>query len=127
MEAAEVKRNRLYISDSSIWTSSVQEDMNISWLTQVHVKPKIPILEKLKQYPEQERRIKKLEKELFEQKMLIEIVKRQMVEMKEEYIAHEEAQTKRSEAMEKSMEKQSEDLKAMMTEMMAMMKKQQQP
>jgi len=92
----------------------------------VKVKPEIPILEKLKQDPKQERRIKKLEKELFEQKMLNETVKRHMTENKEEYKAREEAQAKRLEAMEEEMKKQLEDLAAMMIEMMAMMKKQQQ-
>lgn len=121
MEAVQVSRNILYISDSpffldasSIITSSVREDLNTSWLTQVKVKPAILILKKLKQDPEQDKRVKKLEQELFDQKMLTEALKRQMAKMKEEYKAREEA-------LEETVKKQSEDLKAIMMDMMAMM------
>ena len=122
METVEINRNILYLSNypvcldaSSLFTSSIKENMNVSWLTQVQVKPEILILQKLKQDPEQERRIKKLEKELFEQKMLVENMKKEMGEMKEEHIAREEAlirslkaQIRRSEALEETLKKQSE-------------------
>jgi len=115
MEAVEVRMNRLYISDSpffldlsSIITSSVKENMDTSWLTQVYVKPQISFLEKLKMHdPVEDKKVEKLEQE----------------EKKE----REEAQARRSEALEENVKKQSEDLKAMMIYMMAMMKKQQQP
>jgi len=135
MEAVEVRRNRLYVSDSpffldlsSIIISSVKENLDTSWLTQVKVKPQIPILEKLKkQDPEQNKRVGKLQQELFEQNMLTKALKRQMNEMKEEYKAREEAQARKSEALEETVKKQSEDLKAMRMDMMVVMKKQQQP
>jgi len=89
MQEVEVIRNVLYISDSpfflyasSIITSYVQEDMNISWLTKLQVKSENPILEKLKKDPEQTNKIKKLEQELFDQKMLVGTLKRQIDEMK---------------------------------------------
>jgi len=61
----------------------------------------IPILERLKEDPEQTKKIKKLEQELFDQKRLVETLKRHMAEMKEEHKVREEAQAKRSEVMEK--------------------------
>jgi len=67
MEAMEVRKERLYILDSpffldasSIITSSIKEDLNISWLTKLHVKPQIPILEKLKMSePAEDKRVEK--------------------------------------------------------------------
>jgi len=56
--------------------SSVKEDLNISWLTQVKVNVDIPILDKLKEDPEKTKKIKKLEQELFDQEMLAEALKR---------------------------------------------------
>lgn len=106
MEAVEVRRNIFYISDSpffldasSIITSTIKVDLKLSWLTKLHVKPQIPILEKLKKSESvEDKRVEKLEQELFEQKMLSENLKGQMAEMKEEYKAREEAQAKRSDA-----------------------------
>jgi len=55
MQEVEVRRIKVYISDSPFFldlsliiTSSVKENLNTSWLTQLHLKPQIPILEKLK-------------------------------------------------------------------------------
>jgi hypothetical protein len=48
--------------------------------------------EKLKVDFDQEQKIKKLEKELLGQKMLVENLKRNMAEQKEEFKAREEAQ-----------------------------------
>jgi DNA repair exonuclease SbcCD ATPase subunit len=135
MEVVEVRRNRLYILDSpffldlsSLITSSVKEDLDTSWLTQVFIKPQKPVIKELKkQDPEEDKKVEKLQQELFEQKMLTEALKRQMAEMKEEQKAREEAQARRSEALEETVKKQSEDLKAMMIDMMTMMKKQQRP
>jgi hypothetical protein len=135
MEVVEVRRNRLYILDSpffldlsSLITSSVKEDLDTSWLTQVFIKPQNPVIKELKkQDPEEDKKVEKLQQELFEQKMLTKALKRQMAEMKEEQKAHEEAQARRSEALEEAVKKQSEDLKAMIIDMMTMMKKQQQP
>jgi len=98
MEEVEVRRNKLYLSDSpfflnasSLITSAVKKDLNISWLTQVKVNVDIPILEKLKKDLRQTKKIKKLEQELFDQKMLTKALKRQMAKMKEEHKAREEA------------------------------------
>ena len=77
MKEVEVNRNheksRLYISDtpffldaSSIITSGVQKNLDLSWLIKLKIQTDIPILEKLKHDYEQEQRIKKLERELFE-------------------------------------------------------------
>jgi len=134
MEAMEVRRNRLYISDSpffldlsSIITQSIKEDLDTSWLTQVYVNPQIKVLEKLNnQGLEEDKRAEKLQQELFDQKMITEALKKQMADMKEEQKAREEAQAKRSEALEEIVKKQSEDLKAMMADMMTMVKQQQQ-
>jgi len=78
-------RSKLYISDSpfyldasSIITASVHEDLSLNWLTKLKVYTDAPILAKLKCDSEQEQKIKKLEKELFEQKMLYENLKRSM-------------------------------------------------
>jgi len=135
MEVVEVRRNILYISDSpffldasSIITSSIKEDLNITWLTQLHVKPQIPILDKLKKpEPVEDNRVEKLEQELFQRKMLSENLKRQMEAMKEEHRAREEAQARRSHALEEYLKKLLEEIKAMMKEMMEIMKKQAHP
>lgn len=135
MEETEVIRNKLYISDSpffldasSVISSSVKEDLNISWLTRLHGKPQIPIIEQLKKpEPVEDIRVEKLEQELFEQKMLSEKFKRQMSEIKEEYKAREEAQAKRSDALEETLKKQYEEMKTMMAKMMDLVKKQHKP
>jgi len=134
MEEVEIRRHELYLSNSpffldssSLITSTVKEDLNISWLTQVKVKADIPILEKLKEDLVQIKKIQKLEQDLFEQKMMSEKLKRQMIEMKEEHRAREEAQTRRSDALEETLKKQSEDMMAVMKKMMDVMKKQTQP
>jgi len=90
----------------------------------VEVKADIPILEKLMEDHVQTKKIQKLEQDLFEHKMLFEKLKRQMIEMKEEHRAREEAQARRSNALEETLKKQSEDMRAMMKEMMDLMKKQ---
>jgi len=76
---------------------------------------------------EEEKKVQKLQEELFELKLISESLRRQIAEMKEEQKAIQEAQAKRPAALENTVKKQSEELKAMMTDMMAMMKKQQQP
>jgi len=131
MVEVEIRRHKLYLSDSpffldasSLITFAIKEDLNISWLTQVEVKADIPILEKLMEDHVQTKKIQKLEQELFEHKMLFEKLKRQMIEMKEEHRAREEAQARRSNALEETLKKQSEDMRAMMKEMMDLMKKQ---
>jgi len=86
MEAVKVRRNKLYISDypffldaSSIITSAIKEYLNISWLTMLHVNSQISILEKLtKPEPAEDKRVEKLEQELFEKKMFCENLKRHM-------------------------------------------------
>lgn len=114
MEVVEVRRNILYISDSplfldlsSIITHSIKEDLDTSWLTQVYVMPQIPVHEKLKkQDHEKDKRVEKLQQELFEQKMISEALKKQMAGMKEEQKAREEAQARRSEALKETVKKQ---------------------
>lgn len=66
-------RSKLYITDSpfsldssSIITASVHEDLSLNWLTKLKVHIDAPILTKLKCDSEQEQKINKLEKELFE-------------------------------------------------------------
>jgi len=61
--------SKLYISDSpffldalAIITSSVQENLDLSWLTKLKVQADIPILEKPKHDSKQEQKIKKLER-----------------------------------------------------------------
>lgn len=76
-----------------------------------------PILEKLKRDSEQEQKIHKLEKELFEQKLMYENLKGNMA------IQREEAQARGYDELKEAMKKQS----AMMGEMMEMMKKQANP
>jgi len=94
-------RSRLYISDSpffldasSIITASVHEDHNLNWLTKLKVHTNAPILEKLKHDSEQEQMIKKLEKELFEQKLMHENLKRNMATQREEFRTKEETQAR---------------------------------
>ena len=94
-------RSRLYISDSpffldasSIITASVHEDLNLNWLTKLKVHTNAPILEKLKHDSEQEQMIKKLEKELFEQKLMHENLKRNMATQREEFRTKEETQAR---------------------------------
>jgi hypothetical protein len=55
MEVVEVRRNRLYILDSpffldlsSLITSSVKEDLDTSWITQVFIKPQKPDIKDLR-------------------------------------------------------------------------------
>jgi len=66
----------------------------------------IPILEKLKRDSAQEQRIEKLEKELFEQKMLCENLKRDMVAQKEEFIIREDNQARGYNELKEAMQKQ---------------------
>jgi DNA-binding transcriptional regulator GbsR (MarR family) len=92
MEVVEVRRKRLYISYSpffqdlsSLITQSVKEDLDTSWLNQVFVKPKKPTVKEVHmQDPEEDKRVQKLQEELFEQKMITEALKGLMAEMKEE-------------------------------------------
>jgi len=76
---------KLYISNSpffmntyAIISTGVKYDLNLSWLTKLLIQYDIPILEKLKREFAQEKVIKKLEKEIFEQKMLSENLKREI-------------------------------------------------
>jgi len=68
--------------------------------------------------------IKKLEKELFEQKMLSENFKREMAAQKEEFRIREETQARCCNELKEAMQKQSDTMTAMMGEMMELMKKQ---
>jgi len=93
----------------------------------VYVKPQIPVIKNLKKKdPEEDKRVEKLQQELFEQNMVSEGLRRQLAELKEEQRSSQEAQAKRSEDLERIVKKKSEDLKATMSDMMAMMKQQQQ-
>jgi len=111
----DVTRNKIYLSDSpfyldisTIVSQAIKEYLNTSWLTQMFVQPQVPILEKLKkQDPEEDKKVEKLQQELFEQKMIIEALKKQMAEMKEEKKVREEAQARRSETFEETVKKKS--------------------
>jgi len=81
----EQEKHKLYISDSplhldasSIISANVHEDLSLNWLTKLKVHTDAPILAKLQSDSEQEQKIKKLEKELFEQKLMYEELKRNM-------------------------------------------------
>jgi len=107
------EKKRFYISytpffldASSIITSGVQENLDVSWLTRLKIQADIPILAKLKRDSEQEQKIKKLERGLFEQKLMYENLKRTMVAEKEESRAREEAQARGYVELKKAMEKQ---------------------
>lgn len=127
-------RSKLYISDfsfyldaSSIITTSVHEDLSMNWLTKLKVHTDAPILAKLKSDFEQEQKIKKLEKELCEQKMMYENLKRNMAIQRKEFLAREEAQASGYNELKEAIQKQSKDMTNMMREMMEMMKKQAKP
>jgi len=104
----EQEKHKLYISDSpfyldasSIITASVHEDLSRNWLTKLKAHTDAPILAKLQSDSEQEQKIKKLEKELFKQKLMYEELKRSMALQKEEFLAREEAHRELKEAMQK--------------------------
>jgi hypothetical protein len=130
----EQEKQKLYISNSpfyldasSIITANVHEDLSLNWLTKLKVHTNAPILVKLQSDSEQEQKIKKLEKELFEQKLMYEELKRNMALQKEEFQAREEAQDTGYNELKEAMQKQSETMTNMMTKMMEMMKKQVKP
>jgi len=127
-------RKKLYILDSpfyldasSIIIASVHEDLSLNWLTKLKVHTDAPILAKLKHDFVQEHKIKKLEKELFGQKMMYKNRKRNMAIQREEFFAREEAQARGYNELKEAMQKQSEEMTNMMREMMEMMKKQAKP
>jgi len=86
-----------------------------------------PILEKLKSDSEQELRIEKLEKELFEQKLIYAEHQRKLILLQEESKVREEALIKNYNNLKEAMEKQSDKTNNMIQEMMKMMKKQAKP
>jgi len=129
------EKRKLYISDTPIYldslsiiTSSVQsENPNLTWLTMLKIQAETPILEKLKIDSEQEKRIKKLEKELFEQRLMYAELKRKMVAQQEEAKVREEELVKSYIDLKESIKKELEKTNNMMQEMMEMMKKQVKP
>jgi len=136
MEEVEVTRNqekrKLYISDthiyldaSSIITASVHSDFK--WLTKLKLQVDAPILEKLKNDSEQEKRIKKLEQDLFEQRMMYANLQRRLTTQQEESRVREEAYAKCYNELKDEMNKQSEKMTNIMQDMMEMMKKQVKP
>jgi len=127
MKEVEVNRRKenhiLYISDSPFFldvtlviSSSVDENLDLSWVSNLKMQAKTSNPAKLNADSDQEQEIKKLEKELLKQKILVENLKRNMAEHKEEFRAREEAQARRYDALE-----------ATMKDMMGMMKKQAKP
>jgi len=138
MEVVEVKRNRKLISDfphyvylSKMIPEAVRSGLDTSWMTQVLVKPKKPILKALKmKEPEEEKFVEKLQEELLEQKSVSETLRRQLAEVKEKQKhqrAIQEAQVKRTEDLENIVKEQSLVIKTMVATLLDMMKKQQQP
>jgi len=106
-------KSKLYLSDSPFFldasfiiTFGDQENLDLSWLTNLKAQPETSTLEKLQHDVKQEQKIKKLEKELFEQKMLVESLKRNMAVQNEEFRAREEAQARRSYGLEEALKKQ---------------------
>jgi hypothetical protein len=64
---------------------TVKSGLDTSWITQILVKSEKPVLKALKiKDPEEEKKVEKLQKELFEQKLIFESLRRQLAEMKEE-------------------------------------------
>jgi len=136
MEEVNVNRNqkmsKLYISDtpfyldaSSIISSSVQsENPDLTWLTKLKIQVDATILEKLKNDSEQEQRIKKLEKDLLEQRLMYAGLQRRMSIQHEESKVIEEALIRGYNELKETMEKQSDKMTSMMQEMMELMKKQ---
>ena len=129
------EKRKLYISDtpiyldaSSIITTSVHyENPDFKWLTKLKLRADAPILEKLKKDSEQEQRIKKLEKDLFEQRMMYANLQRRMTNQQEDSKVRKEALVKGYKDLKEAMEKQSDKMTNMMREMMELMKKQVNP
>jgi len=128
MQEVELNRNQdrrnlyisyipIYMDVSSIIIASVHtEDINLSWLTKLMIQSDAPILKKLKRDSKQEQRIKKLEKELFEQEMMYQNLKRNMAPQREEFRIREEAQARGYNKLKEAMQKQSETMTNMMSE-----------
>jgi len=139
MEEVEVTKNqersKLYISDtpifmdaSSIITATMHsENPDFKWLTKLKVKADALILEKLKNDYEQEKRIKKLEKELLKQRLMYVELQRKMIIKQEEAKVIDEALVKGYNDLKESMEKQSDKTNSLMQKTMEMMKKQAKP
>ena len=136
MEEVEVNKNqeksKLYISDtliymdsSSIITACVHyENPDFRCLNKLKIQADAPILEKLKNDSEQEKRIKKLEKDLLEQRLMYVELQRKMIIQQEEVKVREEALVKGYNDLKESMKNQSDQTNNMMQEMMNLMKKQ---
>jgi hypothetical protein len=73
-----------------------------------------PNLEKLKNDSKQEQRIKKLEKDLFDQNMMYANLQRKMITQQEESKVREEALIKGYNELKEAMEKQSDKMTSMM-------------
>jgi len=139
MEEVNINRNqemtKLYISDtpiymdaSSIITSSVHsENPDVKWLTKLLIQSDAPILEKLKNDSELEKRNKELKKELLEQRLMYAELQRKIIAHQEEAKVREEALVKGYNDLKESMDKQSEKSNNMMQEMLELMKKQANP
>jgi len=92
MEYMEVKRNKMYISDASFYlvvstmmSHSVKEGLDTSRITQMFVNSEKQVLKDLKMKdPEEDKKIEKLQEELFTLKLISESLKRQLDEVKEE-------------------------------------------
>jgi len=135
MEEVEVNKNqeksKMYISNtpmymdaSSIISACVHsENPDFRWLTKLKIQSDAPILKKLKNDSEQEKKIKKLEKDLLEQRLMYAELQRKMIIQQEEANAREEAQARGYNELKEVMQKQSD----MMMQMMEMMKNQDKP
>ena len=135
MKEVEIKRDqeksKFYLSDtpfyldtSGIISSAVHsKNHDLTWLTKLKIQAETPILAKLKTDSEQEERIKQLEKDLFEQRLMYVELQRKMISQQEEAKIREEALVKSHSDLKESMEKQY----SMMQEMMELMKKQAKP
>ena len=73
-----ISNSPFYLDASSIITANIHEDLSLNWLTKLKVHTDVEIIAKLENDFEQEQKIKKLEKELFEQKLMFEELKRNM-------------------------------------------------
>ena len=80
---------------TSVISSNVDENLDLSWASNLKMRAETSNPEKLKVDSDQEQKVKKLEKELLQQKMLVEYLKRNVAEQKEEFRAREEAQARR--------------------------------
>jgi len=139
MEHIEVNRkkekHKLYISDtlifldaSGIISSGVNsKHLDFHWLTKLKVQTDSPILEKLKNDFELEKKNKSLNKELLEQRLLLVEYKRQTEAQLEEARLREANRIRSNSEFREEMKKQLETTNSLIRDLMEMIQKQAKP